>query len=77
MALNDRPVHVPAVPLRLFVDAAPLPRDKPVTLGQYLRQLSRHRNFLWFVSMNLVQVCYHGDTIKVVLSHMFQPQMTL
>lgn len=27
-----------------------------VTLGQYLRQLVRHQNFLWFVGMDLVQV---------------------
>lgn len=27
-----------------------------ITLGQYLRQLARHRNFLWFVGMDLVQV---------------------
>ncbi|XP_047558747.1 transmembrane protein 180 isoform X4 [Lutra lutra] len=26
-----------------------------VTLGQYLQQLARHRNFLWFVGMDLVQ----------------------
>ncbi|XP_073650133.1 transmembrane protein 180 isoform X7 [Tursiops truncatus] len=26
-----------------------------ITLGQYLRQLARHRNFLWFVGMDLVQ----------------------
>lgn len=27
-----------------------------ITLGQYLRQLARHHNFLWFVGMDLVQV---------------------
>lgn len=27
-----------------------------ITLGQYLQQLARHRNFLWFVGMDLVQV---------------------
>lgn len=27
-----------------------------ITLGQYLRQLARHQNFLWFVGMDLVQV---------------------
>ncbi|XP_050003021.1 transmembrane protein 180 isoform X3 [Alexandromys fortis] len=26
-----------------------------ITLGQYLRQLARHQNFLWFVGMDLVQ----------------------
>ncbi|XP_024141367.1 transmembrane protein 180 isoform X2 [Oryzias melastigma] len=29
--------------------------EKPVTIGQYLKQLSKHKNFLWFVSMNLIQ----------------------
>lgn len=42
---------------RLSVGHAPLTQsEKPVTVGQYLRQLSKHRNFMWFVSMNLVQV---------------------
>lgn len=27
-----------------------------ITLGQYLWQLAHHRNFLWFVGMDLVQV---------------------
>lgn len=27
-----------------------------ITLGQYLWQLAHHRNFLWFVVMDLVQV---------------------
>uniref|UniRef100_A0A673I656 Major facilitator superfamily domain containing 13A n=1 Tax=Sinocyclocheilus rhinocerous TaxID=307959 RepID=A0A673I656_9TELE len=33
---------------------------RPVTLGEYLKQLSRHKNFMWFVSMNLVQ---HGHAL--------------
>lgn len=42
---------------RLSVGHAPLTHpEKPVTVGRYLKQLSRQRNFLWFVSMNLVQV---------------------
>lgn len=42
---------------RLNVGHAPLNHpEKPVTIGQYLKQLSRHRNFMWFVSMNLIQV---------------------
>lgn len=42
---------------RLSVGHAPLAHtEKPVTIRQYLGQLSKHRNFMWFVSMNLVQV---------------------
>lgn len=45
--------------LRLsVVHALPAHPEKPVTIGQYLKQLSRHKNFMWFVSMNLVQVRY-------------------
>lgn len=44
---------------RLTVDhGSPAHSDKPVTIAQYLRQLSRHKNFMWFASMNLVQVKY-------------------
>lgn len=42
---------------RLSVGQAPFTSsEKPVTLGEYLKQLSHHRNFMWFASMNLVQV---------------------
>lgn len=33
-----------------------------ITLGQYLQQLARHRNFLWFVGMDLVQVWEQAPT---------------
>ncbi|MGH0128572.1 UNVERIFIED_CONTAM: hypothetical protein FKN15_030161 [Acipenser sinensis] len=39
----------------LCVGQAPLAQEKELTLGQYLKQLSKHTNFLWFASMNLVQ----------------------
>lgn len=63
IALNRVP-HVSALlfplplPPRLSVGhvAAVHPEKAAVTIGQYLRQLSRQRNFLWFVSMNLIQV---------------------
>lgn len=65
IALNCVP-HVSALlfllslPPRLSAGhiAAVHPEKAAVTIGQYLRQLSRHRNFLWFVSMNLIQVKY-------------------
>uniref|UniRef100_A0A8D2FP30 Major facilitator superfamily domain containing 13A n=1 Tax=Theropithecus gelada TaxID=9565 RepID=A0A8D2FP30_THEGE len=37
-----------------------------ITLGQYLRQLARHRNFLWFVSMDLVQVQWLAPVIPAL-----------
>lgn len=43
--------------LRLSVGQAPHTHsEKPVTIGQYLKQLSKQRNLMWFVSMNLIQV---------------------
>uniref|UniRef100_A0A8C1S0Y8 Uncharacterized protein n=1 Tax=Cyprinus carpio TaxID=7962 RepID=A0A8C1S0Y8_CYPCA len=43
--------------IQQFLSSAPFTSpEKPVTLGKYLKQLSRHKNFMWFVSMNLVQV---------------------
>ncbi|XP_023675967.2 transmembrane protein 180 [Paramormyrops kingsleyae] len=63
----------------LCVDAAPLAHDKPVTLGQYLRQLSRHRNFLWFVSMNLVQVfhChFNSNFFPLFLEHLLSDKIS-
>lgn len=34
-----------------------------ITLSQYLRQLARHRNFLWFVGMDLVQVTISSSSL--------------
>lgn len=48
---------------RLSVGNAPLTHpEKPLTIGQYLKQLSKHKNFMWFVSMNLVQVIWYDIT---------------
>lgn len=43
-------------PFRLYIEKLSTPQEKRITLAEYLQQLSRHRNFLWFVCMNLVQV---------------------
>lgn len=43
-------------PFRLYIEKLSVPQEKRITLAEYLQQLSRHRNFLWFVCMNLVQV---------------------
>lgn len=43
-------------PFRLYIEKHSVPQEKRITLAEYLQQLKRHRNFLWFVCMNLVQV---------------------
>lgn len=43
-------------PCRLYIEKPSVPQEKKITLAEYLQQLSRHRNFLWFVCMNLIQV---------------------
>lgn len=64
----------------LSVGPAPLvSHDKAVTLGQYLRQLSKHRNFLWFVSMNLVQVfhChFNSNFFPLFLEHLLSDRIS-
>ncbi|XP_007259253.2 transmembrane protein 180 [Astyanax mexicanus] len=64
----------------LCVGQAPLaPTEKPVTLGEYLKQLSRHRNFMWFVSMNLVQVfhChFNNNFFPLFLEHLLSDQIS-
>ncbi|KAM4668588.1 transmembrane protein 180 isoform 2-T5 [Amazona ochrocephala] len=39
----------------LYIENLSVPPEKRITLAEYLQQLSRHRNFLWFVGMNLIQ----------------------
>lgn len=46
----------PSFSLRLYIEKLSVPQEKRITLAEYLQQLSRHRNFLWFVCVNLVQV---------------------
>lgn len=53
--------------------------EKPVTVGQYLRQLSRHKNFLWFVSMNLIQVfhChFNSNFFPLFLEHLLSDNIS-
>lgn len=49
-------VFYPSFSFRLYIEKHSIPQEKRITLAEYLQQLSRHRNFLWFVCMNLVQV---------------------
>ncbi|XP_027707752.1 transmembrane protein 180 isoform X1 [Vombatus ursinus] len=54
--------------------------EKRVTLGEYLQQLARHRNFLWFVGMNLVQVfhChFNSNFFPLFLEHLLSDQISL
>lgn len=53
--------------------------EKPITLGEYLKQLSRHRNFMWFVSMNLVQVfhChFNSNFFPLFLEHLLSDRIS-
>ncbi|KAK2866471.1 hypothetical protein Q7C36_002527 [Tachysurus vachellii] len=64
----------------LSVGQAPLaPTEKPITLGEYLKQLSHHRNFMWFVSMNLVQVfhChFNSNFFPLFLEHLLSDRIS-
>lgn len=51
-----------------------------ITLGQYLRQLARHQNFLWFVGMDLVQVfhChFNSNFFPLFLEHLLADHISL
>ncbi|XP_053709908.1 transmembrane protein 180 [Synchiropus splendidus] len=53
--------------------------DKPVTVGQYLKQLSKHKNFMWFVSMNLIQVfhChFNNNFFPLFLEHLLSDNIS-
>lgn len=54
-------------PSRLYIEKPSVPLEKRITLAEYLQQLSRHRNFLWFVGMNLIQV---GAAVMCVIQRL-------
>ncbi|XP_035590782.1 transmembrane protein 180-like [Oncorhynchus keta] len=64
----------------LSIGQGPLTQqEKPVTLGEYLRQLSKHRNFMWFASMNLVQVfhChFNNNFFPLFLEHLLSDSIS-
>uniref|UniRef100_A0A673WLA0 Major facilitator superfamily domain containing 13A n=1 Tax=Salmo trutta TaxID=8032 RepID=A0A673WLA0_SALTR len=64
----------------LSIGQSPLTQqEKPVTLGEYLRQLSKHRNFMWFASMNLVQVfhChFNNNFFPLFLEHLLSDSIS-
>ncbi|CAL8281999.1 unnamed protein product [Merluccius merluccius] len=54
-------------------------QEQPVTIGQYLRQLSKHKNFMWFASMNLVQVfhChFNSNFFPLFLEHLLSDNIS-
>nr|XP_033799700.1 transmembrane protein 180 [Geotrypetes seraphini] len=64
----------------LYIDQGSNPEDKRITLAEYLKQLSRHRNFLWFVCMNLVQVfhChFNSNFFPLFLEHLLSNRISL
>ncbi|KAM6951751.1 transmembrane protein 180 [Aplochiton taeniatus] len=53
--------------------------EKQVTLGEYLRQLSKHRNFMWFSAMNLIQVfhChFNSNFFPLFLEHLLSDSIS-
>ncbi|KAM5142183.1 transmembrane protein 180 isoform 1-T5 [Mantella aurantiaca] len=64
----------------LYVEESSVSPEKKITLLEYLRQLSRHRNFLWFVCMNLVQVfhChFNSNFFPLFLEHLLSDRISI
>ncbi|NXO67299.1 MF13A protein, partial [Phainopepla nitens] len=64
----------------LYIEKLSVPQEKRITLAEYLQQLSRHRNFLWFVCMNLVQVfhChFNSNFFPLFLEHLLSDQISI
>uniref|UniRef100_A0A803Y2H9 Major facilitator superfamily domain containing 13A n=1 Tax=Meleagris gallopavo TaxID=9103 RepID=A0A803Y2H9_MELGA len=64
----------------LYVEKPSVPQEKKITLAEYLQQLSRHRNFLWFVCMNLIQVfhChFNSNFFPLFLEHLLSDQISV
>uniref|UniRef100_A0ACB8F9T8 Transmembrane protein 180 n=1 Tax=Sphaerodactylus townsendi TaxID=933632 RepID=A0ACB8F9T8_9SAUR len=69
-----------AVLKELYIDTPSVQPEKRITLAEYLKQLSRHRNFLWFVSMNLIQVfhChFNSNFFPLFLEHLLSDRISL
>ncbi|PKK28143.1 transmembrane protein 180, transcript variant X2 [Columba livia] len=64
----------------LYIEKHSVPQEKRITLAEYLQQLSRHHNFLWFVCMNLVQVfhChFNSNFFPLFLEHLLSDQISV
>uniref|UniRef100_A0A8B9SJ41 Major facilitator superfamily domain containing 13A n=1 Tax=Anas platyrhynchos TaxID=8839 RepID=A0A8B9SJ41_ANAPL len=65
---------------QLYIEKHSVPQEKRITLAEYLQQLKRHRNFLWFVCMNLVQVfhChFNSNFFPLFLEHLLSDQISV
>ncbi|XP_068544428.1 transmembrane protein 180 isoform X3 [Anas acuta] len=65
---------------QLYIEKHSVPQEKRITLAEYLQQLKRHRNFLWFVCMNLVQVfhChFNSNFFPLFLEHLLADQISV
>ncbi|XP_055575680.1 transmembrane protein 180 isoform X2 [Falco biarmicus] len=65
---------------QLCIEKLSVPQEKRITLAEYLQQLSRHRNFLWFVCMNLIQVfhChFNSNFFPLFLEHLLSDQISV
>ncbi|KAJ7987526.1 hypothetical protein DPEC_G00327410 [Dallia pectoralis] len=63
----------------LSIGPSSLTQEKQLTVGQYLKQLSKHRNFMWFASMNLVQVfhChFNSNFFPLFLEHLLSDSIS-
>ncbi|NXI41875.1 MF13A protein, partial [Galbula dea] len=64
----------------LYIEKLSMPQERRITLAEYLQQLSRHRNFLWFACMNLVQVfhChFNSNFFPLFLEHLLSDQISV
>ncbi|XP_069756252.1 transmembrane protein 180 isoform X2 [Narcine bancroftii] len=64
----------------LYISQAPLAQEQTLTLAEYLKQLSKHQNFVWFVSMNLVQVfhChFNSNFFPLFLEYLLSDRISL
>nr|XP_057934201.1 transmembrane protein 180 [Doryrhamphus excisus] len=79
--MDVRPRQDEALALKeLSVGHAPLTcPERPLTIRQYLKQLSKHKNFMWFVSMNLIQVfhChFNNNFFPLFLEHLLSDNIS-
>lgn len=64
----------------LYIDQTSILQKERITLAEYLKQLSRQRNFLWFVCMNLLQVfhChFNNNFFPLFLEHLLSDRISL
>ncbi|XP_069467773.1 transmembrane protein 180 isoform X2 [Ambystoma mexicanum] len=64
----------------LYVDETSIAQEQRITLAEYLKQLSRQRNFVWFVCMNLLQVfhChFNSNFFPLFLEHLLSDRISM